>query len=489
MENKTAYTSDETGELLRAKVQETGMDSFWVRVSRRRPPGIPEIVASLEEATLENCVRPEAWLPQLAGGGAYYLSIGHTTEPGRTVGSSITVTFSGEPRNVDPYIIQAEDWRGPKKLTHPTVKTGEPIYAAGFVPPARGIHMTEGTTPVGGANLELDFLRREMAAREKEAERRERLFMDQLQQLRARPEPRMDVAAMLAAGAPIVTAMMNTAAESRRLQMEAMQRQAEQNQTLMTTLLTREQKPDPSLGQVVEILKHSNEKNQKMLEKMAEGGHEPDRLEETQRMIGMFHDMMSLVVKASNTAAEVVAERPTNVWKDIIGALEGVAQKAFAGASAGQLRVPQMQQLPQQAIQVQQFQPPAAPQQAAPPPKPVAPTVVDQLIAAIKSYKPAGEVAGAIVQLAKGGEKDPVPAESMEFITAVTKAGGIEELAKQHLGDWWKEARNLMYMRTLLVEVERQGAAAGVWENPEEEEGDEEDAETVEEAPPPGEDA
>ena len=69
------------------------------------------------------------------------------------------------------------------------------------------------------------------------------------------------------------------------------------------------------------------------------------------------------------------------------------------------------------------------------------------------------------------------------------KAGGIEELAKQHLGDWWKEARNLMYMRTLLVEVERQGAAAGVWENPEEEEGDEEDAETVEEAPPPGEDA
>src|SRR5580692_2035835 len=101
MPDVKAYTQDETMQYIIAKAKELG-DSFTFRIMRRSKMGTPEIVASFENAQVEHVAKVETWLPQLAGGGMFFLTVWHESDPGNPIGSPLTFNFAGQSKQVDP---------------------------------------------------------------------------------------------------------------------------------------------------------------------------------------------------------------------------------------------------------------------------------------------------------------------------------------------------------------------------------------------------
>jgi hypothetical protein len=465
------YSNEETLQLLVEKAKQTGTDSFWIKVDRRRPPGISETVATLDRATVAHIAKPEEWLWDLSGGGQYFLRIGHAEQDGLSIGSMLQFTLAGTPRPADPFAAKLATWTGPNLVTPKEAAVVTTVGADTTQIPQRGVTIQGGDPGAQQAYFSQQLL---------EAERRHsRELMDmqlkllQAQSVQKGPSIAELLAPIVGAIAPVAAAMVAKGSEERIALAGQHQQQQAQMQGLVTAILTKKPEADPALERVVDILRSQSEKTQRMLERMAEGNGDSDQLESTQRMIGMFHDMMGLVVKASTAASEAAQDRPSNWTKDLFSAIEGVAGKMFAagagGAGGGPVPGGARQLPPRPPAQQTQSVPAQPTQQAQPaqPTQPAQPGVIDTLIAHIRAHASVPELAGVVVKLATSGNE--------EFTREVNaREGGIQQLAVEKLGDeWMQDAKNFMYAKSLMVEIERQGTAAGVWSS----EGDAEPAE------------
>ena len=467
-------TNDETVQALATLAKESGVDSFWIRVCRKGPIGGQTQVARFEGASISYVARCEEWLLSLVGGGVIILNIGH----GDAVSSPhyLTLALAGNPHPVDVSALERADWKGPMNLTMwegqavpPPAPTPMPLFSAGRGGPP-GAQVAPAQQGIDPNTQRIADLERQLARREEQAEserrfaqlqadqeRRFSLLQSELASSRSRPE-KSNAIELVAALAPVLAPLLAGMSESRKQQFDALQASAAAQQELMRTLLTA--KPESSaIDRVLDAFKTMAAENQKLIKQLTERG-EPSDLESTQQALGLVQQTTLAMVKMSMQVAEANAGAGGSWVKDILGALEPIAQ-SIARRGPPQPAAPA---LPPARSQ-QPVAPPAAVPQ--PPPQPQPPqqpqAVIPTLIAGIKGFDKAnagGEasrIAAAVVGLIKSG--------NAEFIGAVQAAGGIRELAGQHLESWAiEDPRNLAFLRGLMGEIERQGLAAGVIE-------------------------
>lgn len=486
-------SNEEVVSLMNAKIQETGIDSFRIRINRRpKPPAIaPESVGLVGGATAIHVAQPESWLPAVLGGGQYILSVFHESAPTILVGA-VQWTIRAEPKEVfDPLPMNMDGWNGPT-----SVIGGNPPYAGGVFTPPQGSRHHPQTTDVRGVDdrssrgadisliRDVDRLTSKFEQMEKDAARREhdmaQMFMTLRQDLGRRPEAPAKPSfspEFIVAAAPIATALITHLMSSGERQAARAEAQALEHQKFMAQMITTmKERPgiDPALEKVLS-------EQRKLIERMTERG-EPDQIEVMTQMAGVTSQMLGMAVKATAAVAEANMGKGESsfmpAFREAMSAIQGIfmATQAQKQAKARQAQQqlpahpapqaqPQAQQQPQPVVQV-------VPDQPEPP-------VVDQLVEAIKGHRDYKEVAAVLVNLAKN--EDP------EFIAAVEEAGNLNELFAQRLGIWAMQPDNLAYTRSLLEETMKLGTEAGVFapQPAEEEEGDEEYEDEVAVQPPP----
>jgi hypothetical protein len=162
-------------------------DSFRVRISRKKTvASVPDPVAAFDGVTSDHLITPETWMPDVAGGGYFLLTVYHESDGVSSVGAPISLTVPGEPRDVDPITLQAlvisKNWRGPKSLLSPKpIKTlsPTPAWPTGLSVPSPGgsgtvPRNTDPTTPPGGGPSHADPYLLDVARRERELALREK---------------------------------------------------------------------------------------------------------------------------------------------------------------------------------------------------------------------------------------------------------------------------------------------------------------------------
>ncbi len=121
-----------------------GVDSFAVKVHRRKHQGLPlDRIALLTGATVEHFVNPELWVPQLCGGGKLMLSGYHASDSSKQIGGFVQFEVNTIPEHeVDFEVVKRADWRGPSSLEFPIQPAQRPSDDAGMYrispPPASG---------------------------------------------------------------------------------------------------------------------------------------------------------------------------------------------------------------------------------------------------------------------------------------------------------------------------------------------------------------
>lgn len=227
-----------------------GTDDFRIKVFRRASLGyMPKHVATLGGASLAHIANAEEWLPTLAGGGPQYvLECFHASNPSAPVKGKMVIPVDGEPATPNPAVVQAPDWRGPKKWIAPTFGAAGPTASYGS-PGGNGVGTQQGgivggplapsTVPPGGFHdpridialsrldarereledlkrkTEIDAVKARAEEKERDAQRRidemNREHARQLEDLKARiaTPQKSSIAEISAAVAPLVTAWMD----------------------------------------------------------------------------------------------------------------------------------------------------------------------------------------------------------------------------------------------------------------------------------------
>lgn len=455
------FTNEDTLQLLTAKAGETGEDSFWVRVGRKKFP-FTDIIARFENATRDHLSRPESWLPQLAGGGSYMLAVGHNSDPSAPVGGPLQYTFKGEGKEPDPRIVDSPEWMGPKKLIFPLpidpMKAGERFDGGTAMPrPVVGGTTTlpaAAATP-SSADFQVQLFRMQMEQMAKDAERRDREFREGIerqrrehqeliarleQKLAARaPErPALDVPALLAAGTPLVTALFAASEKAKADQEARMQMVMQQQQELTKSLLQRPAM-DPATEKVLD-----------RLQQLAEKSQPAGSLEMLDSMSSAMQTMTQIAMKAATAVAEAqmgggAKEESAGLkaFREGMRALENV----FKAVAVQRMGVAQPQQPQRPAFKAITG---GANGNAAQPPPPPASTV-DQIIEALRSRHAAPEVADVIVGQIRKGDSD--------LLEAFNKYGSLNDLVADKFGDKaLEDGEFASYLRQVLKEVETKGA-------------------------------
>lgn len=126
------FSHEETMKLINDRAREGG-DSFTLRVTQKRPGAmISTVILAFRGAGSSHFMTPEAWLPQIVGGGEYQISASHNSEANERIGSPILLKFDGTPS--PRLLIEATRhpaWQGPSDLIYPNV---EAQAAAGQAP-------------------------------------------------------------------------------------------------------------------------------------------------------------------------------------------------------------------------------------------------------------------------------------------------------------------------------------------------------------------
>lgn len=127
MADKTTPTQEETLTIINQRAKDA--DSFFVRIFRKQHMGgLPETVATFDEAQIEHLTSPERWLPQLAGGGPVFMfQVFHSSDRGAMLGGFLhfaVPTTNLAPKTsaeIDPRIVKRAGWSGPRQLLYPTI--------------------------------------------------------------------------------------------------------------------------------------------------------------------------------------------------------------------------------------------------------------------------------------------------------------------------------------------------------------------------------
>lgn len=523
------FTNDETINLLREK-SAASSDNFRVKLWRYEPlSGAALHFATFSEASVTHITNHELWVPQFCGGGKLAFLVYHASDLNTYLGSYIKFNVEGEPRPLDLSAPFSAGWVGPRGLEFPRRQQSQPYNTvASSLNPAGSSPQTNVPGGGGGAPLftlqqsndpgvakaladlqiKIESFSQSKAALDDEKRRLEldRMRHDNEMRLRemeikwaqhaaaaaaaqaSQPKPAehnalKDIAAIFA---PILQTVLQSQAATRdvmlKLEAERSARESEARVRSEKVMIEMMNRPliDPALLAI--------------LEKSREG---TPQAEMVTQMAGAMGNVAEITMNVLGQAAEMAGGGQEH-WgltaarevSKALGALVGGMRPPGAPGVKPGARPPVPPSLPAQtqaagfaglpgaapsgngAVAEQNFQPPApgvAAQSPATAPAPVRQpqSVIEHLIASIKAHAPPHAVAQAVIN----SLNDPGFSAELDAVN-----GSMQALAAKYLTDWLPtDPRNMPYVQALFSEIERQGKAAGVFED---EKSDGEQAET-----------
>ena len=189
MSVNTPISSEQTLAMIQQWSKENPGSKFMVRVQRKKPGsyGIADWIATLADVELQHLLTPEAWLPQLLGGGDITMRVTPMDRPEAQIGGTIAVPLTGAPRPVRIDALNDPDWVGPPSMPYPKPGMEPPRVATAqqatigangaLVTPLAGVGVAPGLAPAAQAPAQptsYDLAReREMSSREADARLKE----------------------------------------------------------------------------------------------------------------------------------------------------------------------------------------------------------------------------------------------------------------------------------------------------------------------------
>lgn len=489
-------------------------DNFRVKVFRKRIGGsypFPIHLATLDGATLDQLANAEMWLPVLAGGGPVFeLECFHASDVARYAGGGrLRFTVQGEERPVSRDVTKQANWHGPSAVLYPLavepLPDSGPVFAAGAppAPPQGGVTVVAGGQqhPVYGASrfdggpspemrnalMELEAMKRDLAARQQREElaaieRKHRMELLELEakfkaqtQVQAVPQKPTGeiVIGLVAAAAPLITALMESQKAVRAEQQQSLAAIQQQNMLLMTKAMER-----PSIDPVM----------QQMMDRMAKAIEDrPKAAEEMQPILEAFSRMTKMSTNSVAMAADLIArnsgqeEHPAmNIVREVRAAVEAVSEGIKASRIQPPARPPPQAPPQQQYAALPAAQAPQAPvptNGATGPQEPVPDrpsTLLESIEARIRRYEDVESVGGQLL--------DAIAAAEPSVADGMYRAGGsIIDLFQMRMGAWLNaDPKNGPYIMSLAQYLTREAEKRGMLASPEETAA----ADAAEEAPP-----
>lgn len=506
----TVLTNDEILAKLAERMSGTPEGDNWrVKVFRKRMGGsypFPIHLATLDGATLDQLANAEMWLPVLAGGGPIFeLEAFHVSDVARYAGGGrLRFTVQGDERPVSRDVVKQSNWHGPTTILYPlAVEPGTdpgPVFTspapqaqgqggvtvvAGPSTPMGASRFDSGPSPeVRSALLELDAMKRDLAARQQREElaaieRKHRMELLELEakfkaqtqaQAQASAIPQKPIgeviAGVLAAAAPLLAAVMESQRAAKAEQQKALDAIQQQNMLLMTKALEK-----PSIDPVM----------QQMMDRMAKAIEDrPKPGEDMQPILEAFSRMTRMSTNSVAMAADLIArnsgqeEHPAmNIVREVRAAVEAVSE----GIKASRIQPPARAAPPPAQV------PAGAPQQYALPPTPAqvphAPgangaagpqtpiperpaTLLEQIEQRIRKYEDTESVGAQLLDAIAAAE--PSVAEGM-----YAAGGSIVDLFQMRLGSWLNaDPKNTPYIMGLAQYLTREAEKRGMLASPDE---------------------
>lgn len=340
-------------------------DSFRIRVARRKNNNTGlEVVASFEEARGDHIVSPEKWLPEMAGGGNYYIDAFHADDPVTQIGGSILFSVSGNSWPAAWSVIDSPNWRGPGECSYPTrpvtpQRQSPMLHAVGQEQPLAvdvggGVPISTPITRERGPDnqlllymdkaqraeaasaamvadaarrSEMESIRRESDKKLDAAERRYETLMAEVRALQQRPpeQPKESIVDSLGKLAPLLMPLLQTvltnqnnaalkqaelAAHAAERQLVAAKESAESVNKILTMMMTR-----PAIDPVILALLQESMKQKETSPMVAE-------------MASAFTSMSQGFLQTITAATDAgLINRPNEGggMAEVVGALGGVA--------------------------------------------------------------------------------------------------------------------------------------------------------------------
>ncbi len=501
-------TTDDILAVISARAKEMG-DDFRIRIERRPTIGSPpKMIATLEGARAEHFSSPETWLPKLIGGGIVQLKAYHMSDPNTVVGMPC-YTLDGTPINPNVSVVEQTDWKGPSIITYPeksrndqSANIAAPLPSDSPAPRVTGGN-GEGGHPPSAAEMrllaqseairkaEMDLIERkrqmEVDALKREAERERSSNQERIRELERRIEERSKAPDGSDRFAELMMEMRRADVEARKADREIQMQLANSQamQALEMAKLQSQQQIEMAKAQA-ESSKAAAESNKVLLEALL---NKPAIDPAIATMIGK-NDTSQLLASMSsmltNTASQNLSmmgalmdmgligkDQPSKPEKKNMGLqlLEGLGKLLLAprpGGAPGQPLFPQPQLAPAPAQVIQQTQPnpaagpavtPAVQPQAAPASAqtvsvPAGPTVLSQVVDAIKGRKAsAKDIAETVLQ----HWNDP------SILGALQEAEGDPRVLLDNiLGEWLDDKDNRKFGGEIIKIVLEQGIASNI---------------------------
>jgi hypothetical protein len=275
--------------------------------------------------------------------------------------------------------------------------------------------------------------------------------------------------AIVAAAAPLITALMESQKASRAEQQNALQAMQQQNMILITKAMEK-----PSIDPVM----------QSMMDRMTRALEDrPKPGEDMQPILEAFSRMTKMSTNSVAMAADLIArnsgqeEHPAmNIVREVRAAVEAVSEgiKASRIQPPARAAQPPPQPAPQQLAQAPQQALPEPPV-AAPPDRPA--TLLETIESRIRKYEDVPSVGTQLLDAIAAAE--PSVAEGM-----YAAGGNIIDLFQNRMGAWLNaDPKNAPYIMELAQFLTREAEKRGMLSGPDEPAAPADDAGAAEAAP------
>lgn len=536
-------TTEEQLQILQEKVKNLpNGDDLTVKLYRRRGgvlggAGIPDVIATLSGARLAHIANPELWIPRLAGGGAFLMTVYSSDDPVRPLVSNIPFVVEGQPRETtDLDAVVDPGWRGPGRLDWPERRVPQqgsysvnlnlaPPGSSGSAAPQTqqtpgqgtpGVHFHQQPQPAVDpriaewmAQREREFaeakasleMERQRIAHEAQRER-DRLAAEQrFAQLEARlaaqaeaaraasvappAPPKESMADVLKAAVPIIQQVLTGQQEQRLEMLRLQQAQQQETREFMKAVLVR-----PAIDPTMLALIERRDANEQPASAIL--------TQTTAAMSTMMENTMAMARFVAESSGAPAESPMLAAFREVAGAVEKIATASIQAPKPKPRRQAPPAQGPAPQPQLETAPVTATPAQGAP----VAPAgaasnvvpfqrpseaVVDgtaqvqvQHLAGVDALEEG--LLDRLEQMIRAHEEPSKVAaylvsifNSDEFQDALEEAGGsIVTIFQARLGTWAMDPANPPYLTALLDQIQEKGAVAGIFQDEGEEDDDQE---------------
>lgn len=501
-ETKVPTTFKEQLELLQEVARADG-DDFRMRVFRK--PSVTatqmDVVAVFDNARIEHFSTPETWISDLCGGGHYALAAMHANNINQLITLIVPPMIPGAPRAANPAIMKSPSWSGPAIMLFP--KPEAPVQPVGLfsgpgaaptvVTPREGVHSSQGGTGASSSDdvtsarlalldqarrYDMERLEKLIDAQSKSSEKQVAALLDLVKSAAARPvverppeKPLLEqIAPLLAAAMPLVTAFVGQAAENRKLDAEKEARREERE-------ARAREESSKAMQSILDKLSSGNSESAKIMQSMADVV--ANSLKGQMQMAATVRELMASDAPPPEDGIIGLAKAVAPIVGDFLTAkVQTDAAMAAARAPAGHMN----------AAPTLPPRPPAPPPAATPPAAPGAgagavgdagaspePTdeemaaalaqanpqeLATEIVNALKEHRSAEEVAGAYLDALQLNEG---------FRNSVNAANGTISFFQGHLGPWVMETTpgadgktNGAYLRNVVGTLHTLAQARGM---------------------------